>query len=453
MKKIRRLRLLLILLFLNIHFSGFSQPDYFKTEYNSGIVTINTIIPNANTVKIVGMGGSWGLNNLNKNFINSGDSAWQVILDPAEISYLTPGFHYYNFQVNGVKTSNPNERVYFGAGYWNSAIDIPDTGGSFYEIKDVPHGTIRMQLYFSTTTKTYRMCFIYLPPDYDTRNEEKYPVLFLQHGMNENEYSWHMNGKMNFILDNLISEGKALPMIVVMDNGMTVSDYTSLVLNDLIPLLENSYKIKTGKMNMAVAGLSMGSYQASDLGFGNLGKFAYVGVFSGGTDMPLYSLYSKINDSIEVLFNGYGSTDELNLGESFESSLNSSKTNHINAIYPGGHEWQVWRKCLNQFAQLLFKPYTYDHPFSVSNIKSENSFSAYPNPFNEQIHLQCDDDAGLMDANYRLIDITGKQILSYTGNKSIAEKEIAGILQSSSGGLFILSVNTRTNIYQAKIIK
>ncbi len=453
MKKIRRLRLSLFLLFLNNNFSGFSQPDYFKTEYNSGTVTINTIIPNAKTVKIIGMGGSWGLYNLNKDFTKSGDSAWQVILDPKEISYLTPGFHYYNFQVNGVYTSNPNEKVYFGAGYWNSAIDIPDTSVNFYETKDVPHGTIRMQLYYSTSTKTYRKCFIYMPPDYDTRSDEKYPVLFLQHGMNENEYSWHMNGKMNFILDNLISEGKALPMIVVMDNGMTVSDYSSLVLNDLIPLLEKSYKVKTGKMNMAVAGLSMGSYQASDLGFGNLSKFAYVGVFSGGTDMNLISLHNKINDSIEVLFNGYGSSDELNLGLSFEGLLNYSKTNHVNAVFSGGHEWQVWRKCLNQFAQLLFKPYTYDHPFPVITINSKNTFSIYPNPFNGQIHLQFDGDAGLLNANYQLIDIAGKHVLSYTGNISNAEKEIAGLLQASSCGIYILSVYTQTNIYQTKIIK
>ncbi len=271
MIKIRLLRLFLVFLFLNNHFSGYSQPDYFKTEYDSGKVIINTIIPHAVSVSILGMGGSWGLYNLSESFTKSGDSAWQAILDPGKISYITPGFHYYNFQVNGVKTSNPNEKVYFGARFWNSGIDIPDTSGDFYSIKDVPHGSIRMQLYYSTFTKNYRRCFIYLPPDYDTRSDKKYPVLFLQHGMNENEFSWHMQGKVNFILDNLIADGSALPMIVVMDNGMTTTDYSSLVLNDLIPLLVKNYNVLTDKKKYGISWSFNGFLPGYRFGFGQFG--------------------------------------------------------------------------------------------------------------------------------------------------------------------------------------
>lgn len=452
MKINQPLKLLLLLLILNNWLPCFSQPDYFKTEYDSGKVIINTIVPNARYVLIYGGGGSWGLNNLSRDFTKSGDSSWQVTLDPASLSYLTPGFHYYYFEVNGISTSNPNERVYFGSSYWNSGIEIPDTSVNFYEIKDVPHGTIRMQLYYASTAKKIRRCFIYLPPGYDTKSDEKYPVLFLQHGSSESEFSWHMQGKMNFILDNLIAEGKAVPMIVVMENGETTGDYSGLVLKDLIPLLEKNYKIKTGKMNLATAGLSMGSNLATILGFSNLGKFGYIGAFSGGV-LTAPSKHEQINDSLIVLYDGYGVNDELLIGQDFESSLVKYKVNHVNAQFSGGHEWQVWRKCLHQFAQLLFKPYTYDNPYTGNTIQFKNSFSVYPNPFNGQIHLQFDNDAWLMNAHYTLNDLSGNQILSFTGEKNDAEAEISDALRSSSCKLFILSVSDQTNVYRKKIVK
>ncbi len=197
----------------------------------------------------------------------------------------------------------------------------------------------------------------------------------------------------------------------------------------------------------------MGSYQATDLGLANLGKFGYVGAFSGGTDINLYSNRNKINDSVVVLFNGYGTSDELSLGQTFESSLNTSRINHVTAKFPGGHEWQVWRNCLHQFASLLFKPYTYEHPLSVKTINSQTTFSVYPNPFKVQIHLQFDSDLDTEDARYELNDLTGKQILSFTGIKSNAELKISRTLLSSSGGLYVLSVYTQKGVFQGKIIK
>jgi enterochelin esterase-like enzyme len=443
---------LLILLFMINHFSVYSQQDFFTTEFNEGKAIINTVVPHANTVKILGAGGSWGFYNLNLNFTKSGDSVWKVILDPNEISYITPGFHYYDFQVNGISTLNPNERAYINTGC-TSGIEIPDSDIDFYDIKDVPHGTIRMQFYYSTLTKKYRKCFIYLPPAYDTKSAEKYPVLFLQHGMNETQYSWHMQGKMNFILDNLIADGKALPMIVVMENGMTAVNYSTLVINDLMPLLIENYKVKTGKLNTAVAGLSMGSYQATDLGLANSDKFGYVAAFCGGTDLNLSTIRNDVNSSIIALYNGYGITDELNLGQSFETNLNKFKVNHINAKFPGGHEWQVWRKCLYQFAQLLFKPYTYENDFSGIANKTQSSFSVFPIPFNGQIHLQFNNPDGVTDAQYQLHDISGKQILSYKGELSNAENIISEALNATSSGMLILSVYSKSNVNRVKIIK
>jgi hypothetical protein len=230
------------------------------------------------------------------------------------------------------------------------------------------------------------------------------------------------------------------------------ANYTILVLNDLIPLIKKNYKVKTDKMNMAVAGLSMGAGQATYLGLTYLGKFGYVGAFSGGGGFDIMNA-NQVNDSIVLLFNGYGKIDELNIGQSFESQLRESKVNHITAEFSGGHEWQVWRKCLHQFAPLLFKPYTYEHPFLVKSINNDNKFSVYPNPFNGQIHLQFDNSAEFNNPGYELQDITGKIILSYTGEKDNAEKKISETLRSNSNGLYVLSLYTKENTYQVKIIK
>jgi enterochelin esterase-like enzyme len=441
----------LILLILNHYLLCNSQQDYFTTEFDAGKVILNSIVPNANSVKILGAGGSWGLYNLDKSFTKNSDSAWQAILDPTQIKYITPGFYYYGFQVNGVNTFNPNEKVYINIS-GISGIEIPDPENDFYDIKDVPHGTIRSQIYYSTYTKKYRQFFIYLPPSYDTKSDEKYPVLFLQHGMGETEYCWHMQGKVNFIIDNLIAEGKALPMIVVMENGMTVMNYSAVAQKDLIPFLEKNYKVKTDRMNMAAAGLSMGSFQVTALSLFYSNRFAYVGTFCGGSDFPASWIKKKCNDSIEVLFNGYGLSDETNLGQNFEARLNNGEINHIKAVFPGGHEWQVWRKCLHQFAPLLFKPYTYDKPFSVKNNKSQNTFSVYPNPFTDHIQMQFNNDEDQIDTRYELSDIAGKKILWYVGNKKHAEVIISKVLQSNSSKIFILSVYTSKNVYKVKLL-
>jgi hypothetical protein len=124
----------------------------------------------------------------------------------------------------------------------------------------------------------------------------------------------------------------------------------------------------------------------------------------------------------------------------------------VHAEFSGGHEWQVWRKCLYQFAPLLFKPYTYENPFSAIADNSQKAFSVYPNPAEGQIHLEFNEDEDLMNACYELNDITGRQILSFTGDKSDAETKISTALQSSSGALYILLVHTQKSVYQAKIL-
>ena len=132
---------------------------------------------------------------------------------------LDPGFHYYWLIIDGVNAADPSSESFFGSSHMWSGIEIPEEGVDFYNPKDVPHGEIRIKPYFSQITKQWRRSFIYTPPGYDKDPSQRYPVLYLQHGAGEDERAWAFQGRANFILDNLIAEGKAKPMIIVMDNG------------------------------------------------------------------------------------------------------------------------------------------------------------------------------------------------------------------------------------------
>ncbi len=142
------------------------------------------------------------------------DGVWTIVTAP-----LVEGFHYYQVSVDGARFADPNTRTFFGSSRWMSGIDVPSDDQDFFAAKDVPHGTVREQPYFSNVSKTWRRCFVYTPPDYDKNPTARYPVLYLQHGAGEDETAWSVQGRTNFILDNLIAEGKSKPMIIVMDNG------------------------------------------------------------------------------------------------------------------------------------------------------------------------------------------------------------------------------------------
>ena len=142
------------------------------------------------------------------------DGVWTVITSP-----LVEGFHYYQIIVDGARAADPNTRTFFGSSRWMSGIDVPSDDQEFFATKEVPHGVVREQTYYSTVSKQWRRCFVYTPPDYDTNQGARYPVLYLQHGAGEDETAWSVQGRAGFILDNLIAEGKAKPMLVVMDNG------------------------------------------------------------------------------------------------------------------------------------------------------------------------------------------------------------------------------------------
>jgi hypothetical protein len=143
------------------------------------------------------------------------DGVWSVTTPPA-----VPGFHYYWFILDGVQVNDLGSETYFGYGRETSGIEVPEPGVDYYEVKQVPHGEVRIKWYFSKTTGEWRLAIVYTPPDYDKSVKTRYPVLILQHGAGENETGWTRQGRANFILDNLIAEGRAKPMIVAMDRGL-----------------------------------------------------------------------------------------------------------------------------------------------------------------------------------------------------------------------------------------
>jgi enterochelin esterase-like enzyme len=308
---------------------------------------------------------------------------WTVTTDPQ-----VPGFHYYSLVINGVRVSDPASETFYGTGRMSSAIDIPEEGADFYTIKNVPHGDIRSNIYFSKITGTWRNLNIYIPPGYDKDKNSRYPVLYIQHGGGEDERGWAVQGKANIILDNLVAEGKAAPMLVVIPNGnvskpgSTAAGYTEEAMvafkeelfGNVIPFIEANYRVKPSAENRAIAGLSMGGGQAFYTGLRNPDMFANVGVFSSGlfggigrqsatvfdpeTVIPgILTNQESFNNKLKVFYISVGEQDPR-IGPT-KKLIQTFRNNGLKvefASFPGGHEWQVWRKSLHDFAQKLFKP-------------------------------------------------------------------------------------------------
>jgi len=298
-----------------------------------------------------------------------------------------PGFHYYALVIDGVRVSDPASESFYGSGRMSSAIDIPEAGADFYNAKDVPHGDIRKKIYFSKTTGTWRSINIYTPPGYDMSGKKKYPVLYIQHGGGEDERGWAIQGKTDLILDNLIAEGKAEPMLVVIPNGNVSRPGSSVggyneeamaafkeeLLGNVIPFIESNYRVLPGAANRALAGLSMGGGQSFYTGLRNTDIFANVGVFStglfGGISQPSAAAFDaeavipgiltspeSFNKKLKVFYISVGEQDpRIEHTKKLVQTFKDKGLKVEFASFPGAHEWQVWRKSLHDFAQKLFK--------------------------------------------------------------------------------------------------
>ena len=341
-------------------------------------VTFRLTAPNAQKVQLQPGGADNGLGNGPIDMSRDEKGLWSITL-PA----VVPGFHYYWFLVDGLAVNDPGSDMFFGWGRQTSGIEVPEPGADYYEARSVPHGDVRQRLYESKVTGAWRRAYVYTPPDYDTNVKTRYPVLYLQHGAGENATSWTKQGRANLILDNLIAAGKAKPMIVVMDTGYATTPgatpvqgatgaqqipnaFEDVVVTDLIPMIDASYRTIKERDSRAMAGLSMGGGQTLQITSNHLDLFAWIGSFSA----PLRNFDVKtsmngaltdaasFNKRIRLLWIGAG-TGETAFHEAntkLHASLEAAGIKHVVFESAGtAHEWQTWRRSLNDFAPRLFR--------------------------------------------------------------------------------------------------
>jgi enterochelin esterase family protein len=355
--------------------------------FSDGRAQFTLKAPDAKSVALAGAVSSTQL-----PMAKNADGIWSITTSP-----LVPGFHYYWFLVDGVQVNDPGSMTYMGYGKETSGIEIPEPGVDFYNVKDVPHGEVREHWYFSRTTGDWRRCFVYTPPGYDNGPSTRYPVLILQHGSGEDETGWIRQGKANFIVDNLIAAGKSKPMIIVMDRGYATRagqapsnfgpgasqrDYQEafgafqdVVLNDLIPDVDKTYRTISDREQRAMAGLSMGGMQTLFITLHHTEAFAYIGSFSGpiirgintgsatGFDTKAafdgaFADPQAFNRRIKLLWLGVG-TEEGQFRTGIKDAAASLRESGVKLIYfesqGTAHEWQTWRRDLNDFAPGLFQ--------------------------------------------------------------------------------------------------
>ena len=307
-----------------------------------------------------------------------GKGNWMAVTDP-----LVPGFHYYFMEINGVRFVDPATETFFGCNRQSGGIEIPegDEGNYYRPQQGAPQGQVRSLYYFAKSTNEWRHAMVYTPADYE-KGKKKYPVLYLQHGMGEDETGWSKQGHMQHIMDNLIAKGDAMPMIVVMesgdikapfkggDNRQGFSTYGNsfyeVMMNDLIPTIDAKFRTLTDRDHRAMAGLSWGGHQTFDVVLNHLDKFAWMGTFSGaifGLDVKtayngIFTRPDEFNKKIHYLFMMSG-TEGMDKMFNTKKTVDELNAQGIKAVYYEStgtdHEWLTWRRGLKEFVPKLFK--------------------------------------------------------------------------------------------------
>lgn len=295
------------------------------------------------------------------------------------------GFHYYQLWIDGAAVPDPGSMYFYGASRWGSGIEVPAMDHDFYSLKDVPHGSVNQQLYFSKITQSWRRCFVYTPPGYDKNTSVRYPVLYLQHGSGEDETGWSVQGKANLIVDNLIAKQKAIPMIIVMDNGYAFkatgkSDkgtppafvFEEVLIQEIIPMIDAAFRTIADRGHRAMAGLSMGANQTIRITMNNLDIFSHIGGFSGTSNYPgsdkidrdtfmngAFKDSGTLSKKIKLFWLGLGTKEPNPFPGSvgaFRSMLDEAGLKYVYYESSGtAHEWLTWRRALHQFVPLLFR--------------------------------------------------------------------------------------------------
>lgn len=337
-----------------------------KVKIGENGVEFNFYAPNANKVEVAGLGGGFSRE---RNLMTRKSDGWWTVT----VSGIKPGFHYYEYFVDGNKLVNPDTMCGFGCFYAINFFDLPSDEDDFWMLKDVPHGDVRMEYYRSSVTGRIKCAWVYTPHGYEA-GTQRYPVLYIQHGVGESETGWIWQGKLNLIADNLIAEGKCEKLIIVMNSGYAFKegedpvffpgDFDSELVNDCIPYIDKKYRTIADRKHRAIAGLSLGSVQAFYSAMKHRDIFSGMGVFSGGFPIkrPEYDYRDyfadadTVNSEFDLIFVSGG--DDEGFKERTLPVIEKLRAGGVKISdyhRPGYHTWDVWRFSLYEFLQKLFK--------------------------------------------------------------------------------------------------
>jgi enterochelin esterase family protein len=342
-------------------------------------ITLRFRAPNAKEVSVIGE-----LDGKPHPLTKGDDGVWTATIGP-----LSPDVYNYQFNVDGIiamDPANPSVKLGFGAFPPANLVEVPGNALEFDDAKPVPHGTIRVETYNSKAIGAPRTLWIYTPPGYD-RGNTRYPVFYLLHGSGNIDSSWMLTGRANYIMDNLIAEGKAKPMIIVNPFGYARQGvglgpeqpappapagpggavgggpFGKDLVDDVIPFVEKTFRTLSGADNRALGGLSMGGGQTAAVGFSHPDLFHSLVIMSAGsnnaeTTYPdFFKNADATNKKIKLLWMGVGKDDTL-VGpgaKALDAALTSAGIKHTFVVGEGRHEWVVWRHHLNEVAPLLFR--------------------------------------------------------------------------------------------------
>ena len=346
-------------------------PQVSPEVHSGGSVSFRFRAPNAKEVQLAREGAE------PQAMQKDDQGIWSLTTTP-----LAPDYYGYSFVADGVRLIDPaNPLLTPNLLATGNAVHVPGPLSLPWELNDVPHGDIHHHFYKSSVAEDERDYYVYTPPGYAGSGKRKYPVLYLLHGYSDDASGWTAVGRANVILDNLIAQGKAKPMIVVMPLGYGTMDFlrlawdawnhtelrdanfkkfTDALLTEVMPRVEGEYRVTKDRNARAIAGLSMGGSESLLTGLNHLDTFSWIGAFSSGgipedfeKDFP--ALDAKANQQLHLLWIACGTEDHLiTVNRNLREWLKTKGVNHTDIETPGMHTWMVWRRNLAEFAQLIF---------------------------------------------------------------------------------------------------
>ncbi len=435
----------------------------------NGDVTFNFYAPNAKKVQVAGISGSMKRDRIDLEPVGNGYFSKKV-------SGIAQGFHYYDCFVDDVVVRNQKGNICYGCFSTINFFEMPDEEDKFYFLNDVPHGQINYEIYRSSVNGRMKQCLVYTPPGYDAKNGKKYPVLYIQHGVGEDETGWVWNGKMNFVLDNLLAEGKCKEMIVVMNSGYAFKegedpvffpgDFDGQLISDCIPFIEKKYSVIQNKKARAIAGLSLGSAQATLSAGKHPDVFGSLGVFSGvGASEFDKIIDNKLHYEYIFLSAGEGEVQLAEVLSKYQKKLSDAGIKCDMHTYPGFHEWSPWRKSLRDFACGLFDGVSSDmeeeaYPCASMAVEQKYDGKAYDQWYYQDIMffdpmykevIFATDEKGNPAGRYRDIkkgaEITGPGTAKFHYQAPQAETVVLNIfgtqyeMEKDENGMFSVEVN------------